>query len=231
MKSIYEAEKALVVVLFRHYPDRLVWVGGSMLQLLEHSPRASFDVDLDPLEPIATAELLAVVTEFLERLGALAGIEYTVTLDDAEPDFVRLRIRASDGSGAFTLDLTRMPGLPSSTTTVLLDSLLGAAAVRVPTRGVMLAQKWRALLLRRYVKPGDLFDVWFLLSKGFVLTPNEEIALHDEIQAAEVDIAERFAALQQSGWAQALTKSGVEGLTPDAARLMLERVRLAAGKL
>lgn len=230
MKSIYEAEKALLAVLFRHYPDRLVWVGGSMLQLLEHSPRASFDVDLIPLEPISPAELVGVVKECMERLGALVGLEYSVTIDGGEPDFVRLRIRASDG-GAFTLDLTRMPGLPNSTITVLLDSLLGAAAVRVPTLGVMLVQKWRALLLRRYAKPGDLFDVWFLLSKGVVLTSNEELALHDEIEAAEVDIAERFAALQRSGWAQALTKSGVEGLTPDTARLMLERVRQEAAKL
>lgn len=236
MESIYEAEKAVVAALFRRYPDRFVWVGGSMLQLVEHSPRASFDVDLIPLEPTPPAELLAAVQESLEGYGAITGIGYTVALDEntnqQEPDFLRLRIHpTSANAGAFTLDLTRLPGLPSSTNTILLASLLGTAAVRVPTREGMLAQKWRALLLRRFVKPGDLFDVWFLLSKGVALSPHDQLALRDELHAAEVDLEERFAVFEKPGWVQALAKSGVAGLTPATARLMLEQVRQEAAKL
>lgn len=47
-----------------------------------------------------------------------------------------------------------MPGRAASTEVILLDSVRGAASVVVASAGSRLAQKWRALFLRRLARPG-----------------------------------------------------------------------------
>ncbi len=49
MNPLEQAELAVIVEIFRRYPDAFVWIGGSVLRLVNHSPRTSFDIDLAPL--------------------------------------------------------------------------------------------------------------------------------------------------------------------------------------
>ena len=236
MESTIIAERAVLAYVFRRYPDHFVWTGGSVLQLLHQSPRSSLDLDLVPLLPLtgrdlSGSDLLTVVGEALQVLAPLMNLRFETRIEEERPDFLRIRVEGAEPGLGFTLDVTSMPGRAASTEVILLDSVLGAASVVVSSPGSQLAQKWRALFLRRFAKPGDLFDVWFLLNQGAALFPNEQTALRDELAAAEVDVLERLGTFDRGGWQRALVKSGVDWLTPEAGRLMLDQVRQAAAAL
>lgn len=114
----------------------------------------------------------------------------------------------------------------------LIRAATGTAAVVAPTDSCLLASKVRALFQRRYTKPGDLFDVWFLLSEGVTLDPEDRASLEDEL--ADVDsesIDERFQRFRGEAWIRALTRSGVSGLTPETGAQVTETVRRFVSEL
>ena len=183
------AERAVLCALFRRYPGTLVWIGGSVLHLLYASPRASYDVDLCPKgEAPPTAQLTAVVQSALDELNIISGTRYA--LEEVAGSAVPCLLVKDGGSPAFRIDFTRIAGAVADTKTTIIESPLGPQAVLVPTDSCLLLLKLEALLFRRFVKPADVFDIWFLLSRGTRLEKRHRAWLSVEVQARELDWTE-----------------------------------------
>jgi hypothetical protein len=198
MNAIEIAERAVLCALFRRYPDGLVWIGGSVLQLLYDSPRASYDLDLCPSGEMPPAEeVRAAVREALEQVNATSGSRLIVDEFAVQPGLVRLKV-TEGGELRFMVDLTLVAGQIRDAAAVVVESVLGPQAVRVATDSRLLMLKLEALLFRRFLKPADVFDVWFLLSRGVRLKPNQRAWLSDQVRMREMeraDVKARFAKL------------------------------------
>lgn len=231
MNLIESAERAVLAALFRAYPRTFVWIGGSVLQLLYGSPRASYDLDLaagdeaPPADPLArvAGEALAEVNQVLHsrcRIAKVAG---------AAP--VRLAVLDRD-ERLFLIDCTRIAGHLGETMAVVIDSLVGPQSVAVPTEASLLALKLEALLLRRFLKPSDAFDVWFLLSLGVTLEDQHREWLSEHVRLREIewtDVAQRLAKLTAHRFLADLQKhvspEALHSWTPDRAQAALSQVR------
>lgn len=233
MDPIEEAELAVIAGIFRHDPRGFVWIGGSLLHLLHRSPRESFDIGLVPREKPNVAGLEAIITKSLSDAAGILGISLHVAAIESSDDFMRITV-SGPGESGFSIDLTRIAGSIRATETVIIRSPTGTAAVTIPTGSSLLASKLRALLLRRFPKPGDLFDVWFLLEEGTALEKPDRAALEDELYAGGIDTAEverRLSRFRGKAWIRALTRSGVTGLTDETAGKLLDRVQRFVGEL
>ena len=223
------AERAVLVRLFQRFPDSFVWIGGSVLQLVHHSSRTSFDLDLAPTgEPPPVQDVASVISGALDECNSLVGGSFRLDQTEADGAFARFVIR-ENGRDAFTVDFVRMGGGSlSGTYTTLLSSPLGSATVVVPNDSTLLAQKVRTFLVRTYPKPGDLYDIWFLRDRGVRLSQTEREALADSLAFAEVDREEalgRLAKLARVTWLGALERAGVKGLTAATAATLLQAAR------
>ena len=192
MDQIESAERAVVCALFRAFPQTFVWIGGSVLHLLHASPRASYDLDLCPQrdEPPARA-VAAVVRSALAELNPALGSEFALQPAEAAgaSSFLRLTI-TEHRTPAFLVDFTRIAGRIRDTTAVVLESLLGPQAVVVPTDSSLLLLKLQALLFRRFLKAADVFDVWFLSSRGVRVSKHQRDLLSGEVRVRELGFAE-----------------------------------------
>lgn len=228
MDLIEEAERAALTELFRRFPDSFVWVGGSLLHLLYHSPRASRDLDLAPLADVPEASALEdAVQTAIDAANEVLGTKLRAGgVDESVKGLVRILVEDATRSPvepAFSIDISRINGVTTQTETVLIASALGSAAVRVPSESALLAQKLRALLLRRFPKPGDLFDCWFLLNRGVKLARLQREAFAGE--AGEADIDERFDRFGNGRWLAALRRAGVAGLNEQSGSKIVDVVR------
>jgi len=231
MNLIEAAERAVLAALFRAYPQAFVWIGGSVLQLLYGSPRASYDLDLaagdevPPAAPLAKAagEALAEVNQVLHsrcRVAKVAG---------AAP--VRLQVLDRDAR-LFLVDCTRIAGHLGETTAVVIDSLVGPQSVAIPTEASLLALKLEALLFRRFLKPSDVFDVWFLQSRRVALKDRHREWLSEHVRLREIgwsEIEQRFAKLTPGRLLADLQKhvssEALHSWTPARAQTALDQVR------
>jgi len=225
---IEQAELAVVVEIFRRYPDAFVWIGGSMLRIVNHSPRTSHDVDLAPQASAPGPEEVAeAVRHALEAANPVLGSEFLLSGPaETTPDgFTRLRVENRDRP-AFSVDLTRIGGTIRSTRVIFATAVTGSASVRVPDPSAALFQKTRALLSRQYPKAGDLFDVWFLLGQGAELDAATRTALADEFadEPDEDAITGLLAPFRRPQWIQSLERAGVTGLTRETGALIVTRV-------
>lgn len=224
MDAIEQAELAVIAEIFRRFPDSLVWVGGSLMRLVHHSPRFSYDIDLVPgLNPPSRVELADAITFALETIKPMLSRSFSVAgPPESEGDFLRIQVVDDNTkSPAFSIDITRIGGTVRRTQEILAASLTGTVAVRIPTDSALLHQKLRALLLRRFPKPGDLFDIWFLLKQGILLDELDRLALKDEFDEG----LERLDAFQGQAWIRALSRSGVMGLNEENAPAVVATVR------
>ncbi len=231
MNLIEIAERAVLAALFRAYPQEFVWIGGSVLQLLYGSPRVSYDLDLaacgevppvDPLAKVAGAAL-AEVNQVLNSHCHIAKIT------GAAP--VRLEVLDRDAR-LFLIDCTRIAGHLGETTAVVIDSLVGPQSVAIPTEASLLALKLEALLFRRFLKPSDVFDVWFLQSRGATLENQHREWLSEHVRLREVewsDVARRLAKLTAQRLLADLRKrvspEALHSWTPARAQAALDQVR------
>jgi hypothetical protein len=223
MDPIEAAERAVLVRIFQHQPGQFVWIGGSVLQVLFRSARRSFDLDLLPTS--AAPDLRDIVAEALSDAGRLTGLPLVVASEEQiGPEFRRYRVMEG-ARVAFTIDISGIPGYSGTNPrAVLMESVLGTAAVQVPQDAELLAQKIGALLLRAHPIPGDLYDVWFLLGRGVEVEQPE--ALADSLMAAEIDIDERMDRIAAAtNWIAPLRRTGVDGLDEATGRVLLETVR------
>ncbi len=195
--------------LFRRYPDGLVWIGGSVLQLLYGSPRASHDLDLCPIGAMPPAEeVRAVVEEALELVNATSGSWLIVGESAVQPGLVRLKV-TEGGELRFMVDLTLVAGQVRDTVAVVMESVAGPQAVAVPTESRLLMMKMEALLFRRFLKTADVFDVWFLVSRKVRLKPHHRGWLSDQVRMREIeraDVKARFAKLTPERFLAGLKK-------------------------
>ena len=90
----------------------------------------------------------------------------------------------------FLVDCTRITGHPGETTAVVIDSLLGPQAVTVPTEASLLVLKLEAVLFRRFLKPADVFDVWFLRSRAVRLEDLHRERLSEQVRLREIERGE-----------------------------------------
>jgi hypothetical protein len=223
------AERGVLARIFLQYPNSFVWVGGSVLRLIFHSPRSSYDLDLTPIGDLtSTTELAAAISDALREFNGLEGGAFHLAETESGAGFVRFRINAA-GKAAFTVDLVRMGGQAASgTRTVLMASPLGPATVVIPKDSSLLAGKLRTFLLRTYPKPGDLFDIWFLHDRGIRLSKSERQALADSLAFAEIDLEAASSILKKfdnPAWIAALERAGVKGLTKASAAQLVATVR------
>lgn len=226
MNMIEELEKAVLTELFRRFPGKFCWIGGSLLHLVHHSPRASLDLDLAPHDPPAPEEILEAVRQAVAAANAILQTNYAISDSSNEAGLQRIRIAESASPRvAFSVDITRIAGAAIQERTILLASVLGTASVQAAEDTALLFQKLRALILRRYAKPGDLFDAWFLLQKGVRLNSPQAAILRDEGEGATADsILARFAPERGESWFAPLRRAGVEGLNAQTAHSMVHTV-------
>jgi hypothetical protein len=200
MRPQESAERAVICALFRELPDAFVWIGGSVLHLLLSSPRVSYDLDLSPRqETVPVHSVVQVVRSVLAEVDPALGTSLALEeVNSAGPgNLVRLRV-VEQGRFRFAIDLTRIAGRVAHTRTVMVESLVGPQAVVVPTDACLLMLKLEALLFRRFLKPADVFDVWFLVSRGIRLDKQQRAWLSDQVRLREVDlwdVEQRLAAL------------------------------------
>jgi len=238
MNRIEDAERAVLCSLFRAWPEALVWIGGSVLHLLYASPRASHDLDLARRRgdlPRA-ADAAGVVRAALDQVNLVLGTRLSAEVPSGPGKSIRV---ADDGVPSFTVDFSAISGHIGEVTTTVLASVVGPQAVMVPTDSALLRLKLEALLLRRFLKAADVFDAWFLISRGVRLTPQQRRWLWDVISPREIDwqkverrlaqlTAERFLAdLKRRlpaeslhGWNTASAKAAL-----DAVQALLRKVR------
>jgi len=186
MIPIESAERAVLCALFRAYPKALVWIGGSVLHLLHGSPRWSYDLDLCPREHLPPkGEAVAIARSALEEVNQALGSRFAL----APQPFPQWTVLES-GTPAFQVDFTRITGRIAETTAVVLESLLGPQAVVVPTDAALLLLKLEALMFRPFVKPADVFDIWFLVSRGVRLTRQQRRWLSEQVRLREIERAD-----------------------------------------
>ncbi len=186
MLSVEDLERAVLCTLFRRYPGAFVWIGGSVLHLVRSSPRVSYDLDLVPQDELLASDDLT--SELQSALGTLSEAFHSqYALEVVETD----RLRVTDrGNPIFWVDFTRITGRVAETTAVVLSSPLGPQAVCVPTDSSLLLLKLESLLFRRFLKPADVFDIWFLGSQGIRLEKHHRQQLSDALAMREITSAD-----------------------------------------
>jgi len=186
------AERAIICALFRELPDAFVWIGGSVLHLLLSSPRVSYDLDLSPRQDaVPVGSVVRVVRSVLAEVNP--ALQTSLALEEVEAagpgNSVRLRVVEQERF-RFAIDLTSITGRLEHTRVVMVESLVGPQAVVVPTDSCLLVLKLEALLFRRFLKPADVFDVWFLASRGIRLDKQQRARLSDQVLLREVDFSD-----------------------------------------
>jgi hypothetical protein len=192
MKLEEAAERAVICALFRELPDAFVWIGGSVLHLLLSSPRASYDLDLSPRQDaVPVGSVVRVVRSVLAEVNPAVGTSLALEESKAAGpgNSVRLRVVEQERF-RFAIDLTRVTGRLEHTRVVMVESLVGPQAVVVPTDSCLLVLKLEALLFRRFLKPADVFDVWFLASRGIRLDKQQRARLSDQVLLRQVDFSD-----------------------------------------
>ena len=186
MNRIIDAERAAICALFRTWPDALVWIGGSVLHLLYASPRTSYDLDLAPRKGLLPPgrQAAEAVRAALQEVNAALGTAFAVEPLSGSSGPIRVTEGARPG---FAVDLSAIAGSVGETRGTVLESVVGPQAVVVPTDSGLLRLKLEALLFRRFVKASDVFDAWFLTSRGAKLTPPERRRLREEVRLREIE--------------------------------------------
>jgi len=161
--------KEVLVVLFRSFPGDFVLVGGGALHWIFHSPRLSADIDLKPLHPRKQLleQMAAILGEKLSPLAASSGASMTCKAD-AQTQSVRIFVK---GRPALQVDLVSLTPVTGREKHLLQSDSLQSEIIVTPDIHQLLLAKTAALVNRPHVKGRDVFDIWFLQSRGATLDP------------------------------------------------------------
>lgn len=160
--------KEVLVALFRAFPGHFVLVGGGALHWIFQSPRLSLDIDLKPLHP-AKKNLLRQMADMLtEKLSSVAiSLGVTVVCQaDEKAQAVRILV---DGRPALHVELASLVPVSGKEKHLLQSDSLQSEIIVTPDIHQLLFAKAAALLKRPHVKGRDVFDIWFLRSRGAIL--------------------------------------------------------------
>jgi predicted nucleotidyltransferase component of viral defense system len=200
-------EDAILTVLQALSADRFLFdgyalKGGTALRLAHHTPRASVDIDLTSIERFTdqpTDEGTEALDRFCDRLDAALA---SVRESGGFTDFYVQRRRLEPGNQerrtfpAFDVTLgysRKRTGRGPYSDTVGLDVSLndvvceaeivrvGDIQVHASTLNDIVAEKLRALLqqvVRDRYRPGDVFDLWFLVTRAVRVLDRAAIATY-----------------------------------------------------
>ena len=191
------------VLLFEAYPASFVLHGGANLILFHDSLRTSRDLGLlsrGTALPKAE-EITKVLSAGLQELGELLGLTpLTVTVNVAEPGFLKLEIADKDARSLFTVDFGGLGSvLGSGIEEHRLEGVSRTSAVTIwaVSRDHLLLMKAEAFLFRRGVKTRDAYDIKLLQDAGAVLSGELENHLADALAMREIAREEVIARIAQ----------------------------------
>jgi hypothetical protein len=157
--------KEILVILFRFFPGDFVLVGGGALHWIFHSPRLSLDIDLKPLHPAQKNLLRRMADTLTEKLSPIAGSLGVVIVCRADDDAQAVRILV-DGRSALHVELASLTPVGGKEKHLLQSDSLQSEIIVTPDIHQLLFAKAAALLKRPHIKGRDIFDIWFLQSRG-----------------------------------------------------------------
>src|ERR1019366_7042278 len=192
MEVIEGLAKEVLIVLFRSFPGDFVLVGGGALHWIFHSPRSSADLDLKPLHP--RKHLLERMAEVLDKkLSAVAASLGASIASRADSATQSVRISVN-GRPALQVELVSLPPVTGREKRLLQSDSLQSEIIVTPDVHQLLLTKAAALVQRPHVKGRDVFDIWFLQSRGAVLDAG---AFADWLKWEEKDSADIQKALDR----------------------------------
>jgi hypothetical protein len=154
----------VLVALFRQFPHYFVLIGGGALHWIFHSPRLSLDIDLKPLKP--SDRLLGDMRDALRKPLALFSAREGFTLDiEIEPTADALII-VSDQRPVLRIELVSVAPVTAGEKHLFQNESLDSEIIVTPTLNQLLFSKAVALVKRPRLKGRDVFDIWFLQSRG-----------------------------------------------------------------
>jgi Nucleotidyl transferase AbiEii toxin, Type IV TA system len=181
-----------ILAIFRDFPDAFLLFGGATLVLFHESVRHSADLDLLP-----RGTSIPKRDEIIDTLKReVSPIAQTLQLGELQFEATgsggvegSIFVSSSSGQRLFRVDLTKFgSAIESEIETHPMESQWGESVdIKSPTKELLLLQKAEAILLRRIVKARDAYDIYVLLQKGAVLSPNLRAHLEDAMHANEID--------------------------------------------
>ncbi len=183
MKLAESLAKETLLILFRSFPGEFVLVGGGALHWIFHSPRLSLDIDIKPLQA-PTKDFLIDLASVLEReLDSWAAEYQTTVACQVEESNQAIRILLG-GRTTLHVELAALAPVTGKEKHLLQSDSLRSEIIITPNIHELLLSKAAALAKRAHVKGRDVFDIWFLQSRGAVL---DEPAFRDWLQWEEID--------------------------------------------
>jgi hypothetical protein len=168
MDLLDDLAKEVLVILFRSFPGHFVLIGGGALHWIFNSPRLSVDLDLKPIHtppPDLLKKMAAVLHQKLKPLEASLGAVISCEIED-EGEAVRV---LADGRPVLQIEIVALAPVTGKEKHLLQSDSLQSEIIVTPDIHQLLFAKAVALLKRPQVKGRDVFDIWFLLSRGAVL--------------------------------------------------------------
>ncbi|MCX5976786.1 MAG: nucleotidyl transferase AbiEii/AbiGii toxin family protein [Coprothermobacterota bacterium] len=152
----------------------LTFRGGTALRLVYQEPRYSDDLDFTSVAPLSLLDpLLEQLAPALAELSPLFGGKMTLRIQKQTEELLRLRLSlqapAQAGSTSLNLEIAHFPSYSRELQPIRLPFALPGlplALIWVESEEEILADKLVAIAGRSYPKGRDLFDFWFLHSRG-----------------------------------------------------------------
>jgi hypothetical protein len=159
MENFSALSREALLILFRTFP------GGGALHWIFRSPRWSFDLDLKPLGA-TDRRFLEDVSEALSKqlvpLGLSLGVAISCLVDEPA-QCVRI---LADGRPVLHVELATLAPVSGSEKHLLQSDSLQSEIIVTPDVHQLLFAKAAALVKRPRLKGRDVFDIWFLESRG-----------------------------------------------------------------
>ncbi len=216
MDEIPRLAKEALVILFRRFPGDFVLIGGGALHWIFNSPRLSVDIDLKPLHPKKRRLIEQIATALSDELPAVLSPLGKAVTCSALPDEEAVQVRL-DGRPALRIELVSLAPVTGKEKHLLQSDSLQSEIIVTPDIHQLLFAKAAALLQRSHVKGRDVFDIWFLQSRGAVL---DEEAFSTWLRGEEKDaqtLQEKLKTITPSR-----LKSDLGRFLPEAIRSTLE---------
>jgi hypothetical protein len=220
--------KEALIILFRHFPGQFVLVGGGALHWIFQSPRLSVDLDLKPISPPDDG-LIIRIAETLEKELAAITIPLGVRISSRpNPKDQAIQILVDDRPGLH-IEFVALVPISGKEKHLLQSDSLRSEIIVTPDLHQLLFAKAAALLKRKQVKGRDVFDIWFLLSRGAGL-PREAFAewlKWEEIDGSDIQarLGQISASRLQADLARFLPESLTKSLAADRYQVLIDAAK------